>query len=64
MLPRIFDPFFTTSLQRGSGLGLNIVYNLVTHRLGGSIECSSESGAGVLFTITLPLTTGESNDAG
>ena len=64
VLPRIFDPFFTTSLQRGSGLGLNIVYNLVTHRLGGSIECSSESGAGVLFTITLPLTTGESNDAG
>ena len=54
-LPRIFDPFFTTKLGHGgSGLGLNIVYNLVTHVLGGSIRVSSEAGRGTCFEIVLP----------
>jgi PAS domain S-box-containing protein len=55
-LKRIFDPFFTTRLgQGGSGLGLNIVYNQVTHILGGTVEVSSELGQGTQFTLLLPL---------
>jgi signal transduction histidine kinase len=53
---RIFDPFFTTSRQAGTGLGLHIVYNLVTQRLRGQIQCESSAGAGTTFTITLPIT--------
>lgn len=54
-LPRIFDPFFTTRLGHGgSGLGLNIVYNLVTRVLGGSIRVHSEEGRGTCFEIILP----------
>ncbi len=55
-LPRIFDPFFTTRLgQGGSGLGLNIVHNLVTGVLGGKLEVASQPGWGVRFAIRLPL---------
>ncbi|SDE77839.1 PAS domain S-box protein [Rhodospira trueperi] len=53
---RVFDPFFTTRLgQGGSGLGLYIVYNLVTGALGGKIEVKSGNGeAGTTFILTLP----------
>ncbi|MEO5377934.1 MAG: HAMP domain-containing histidine kinase [Magnetococcus sp. DMHC-6] len=52
---RIFDPFFTTKRgQGGSGLGLNVVYNLVTQTLEGGISCQSASGQGVTFTIRFP----------
>ena len=55
-LHRVFDPFFTTRMgQGGSGLGLNIVFNIVTSTLGGSIEVSSEEGVQTMFTISLPL---------
>ncbi|MCK4662584.1 MAG: GAF domain-containing protein [Bacteroidales bacterium] len=54
-LHRIFDPFFTTSMHEGTGLGLNIVYNLVTQKLKGIISCKSEINKGVLFIITIPL---------
>src|SRR5262249_35799019 len=55
-LKRIFDPFFTTKLgQGGSGLGLNIVYNLVTDVLGGTIRVESELGEGTRIILTLPL---------
>jgi ligand-binding sensor domain-containing protein/signal transduction histidine kinase len=51
----IFDPFFTTKRGKGgSGLGMNIVYNLVTQVLHGSISLESVPGEGVTFTITLP----------
>ncbi len=54
-LSKVFDPFFTTKLgQGGSGLGLNIVYNLVTKALGGSIQVQSEPGKGALFVMSLP----------
>ncbi len=54
-LNRIFEPFFTTRLgQGGSGLGLYIVYNLVTGVLGGTIEVTSSPGHGVGITLTLP----------
>ncbi|MCK4465722.1 MAG: HAMP domain-containing histidine kinase, partial [Bacteroidales bacterium] len=51
ILPKIFDPFFTTDQSKGTGLGLNIVYNLVTQKLNGTIECDSESGKGTTFKI-------------
>ncbi|QLG88436.1 GAF domain-containing protein [Chitinibacter bivalviorum] len=52
---KIFDPFFTTKLgQGGSGLGMNIVYNLITQKLLGTIELKSAPGAGVHFQIRFP----------
>ena len=55
-LGRIFDPFFTTKLgQGGSGLGLNIVYNLIVDVLGGHIRVESTPGEGTRFIIQLPL---------
>lgn len=54
-LARIFDPFFTTRrAEGGSGLGLHIVYNLVTQRLGGRVSVQSEPGRGTQFTIDIP----------
>ncbi|MEN9864457.1 MAG: hypothetical protein RL748_47 [Pseudomonadota bacterium] len=54
-LKRVFDPFFTTKLgQGGSGLGMHIVYNLVTGVLGGKIELESQPGQGTKITLTLP----------
>jgi signal transduction histidine kinase len=56
ILPKIFDPFFTTKRgQGGSGLGLHIVYNLVTQRLRGKISVETTLGVGTTFTIELPL---------
>lgn len=55
VVARIFDPFFTTDLQQGMGLGMHLVYNLVTHRMGGLIRCESMPGKGVLFHIEIPL---------
>jgi predicted ATPase/signal transduction histidine kinase len=54
-LGKIFEPFFTTARHRGgTGLGLNIVYNLVTQKLQGTISVHSEVGLGTQFMITLP----------
>ena len=53
---RIFEPFFTTKRGRGgSGLGLSIVYNLVTKTLGGTIAVNSAPGEGSEFVITIPV---------
>jgi signal transduction histidine kinase/purine-cytosine permease-like protein len=55
-LSKIFEPFFTTKRgQGGSGLGLHIVYNLVTQKLGGTIQCQSQLGQGTKFAIELTL---------
>ena len=52
---RIFEPFFTTKRGRGgTGLGLHIVFNLVTSLLGGVIACQSTPGQGTRFTMLLP----------
>lgn len=51
----VFDPFFTTNHQLGLGLGMHLVYNLVTHRMGGSIRCASAPGRGVHFHIEVPI---------
>lgn len=54
-LTQIFDPFFTTMRGRGgSGLGLNIVHNLVTGSLQGQISVYSKIGEGTTFTIGFP----------
>lgn len=54
-LSKVFDPFFTTRLGQGSsGLGLNIVYNLVNGILGGTITASSQLGTGATFMLIIP----------
>ena len=53
-LKKIFDPFFTTNRKSGTGLGLHIVYNLVTQKLMGKIEVQSTLGRGAEFTISIP----------
>ncbi|MBW1899261.1 MAG: HAMP domain-containing histidine kinase, partial [Deltaproteobacteria bacterium] len=53
---KIFDPFFTTSRGLGgTGLGMHIVYNLVTLTLGGKIKCFSLPGEGTTFLIRIPV---------
>lgn len=53
---RIFDPFVTTKRgQGGSGLGMHLVYNLVTQALNGSITVESKTGEGVKFDIIFPV---------
>ena len=60
---KIFDPFFTTKRgQGGSGLGMHILYNLITQTLNGSVACRSEPGQGAEFKITLPLKIGETHE--
>ncbi len=56
ILKHIYDPFFTTKrgAEGGTGLGLHLVYNIVTQKLGGEIKCFSEPGKGVNFIITFP----------
>jgi len=55
-LPKIFDLFFTTQLNNGgTGLGLNIVYNIITSNLNGTIKCESFENKGTVFNITIPL---------
>ncbi len=52
---KIFEPFFTTGRAQGStGLGLHIVYNLVTNSLLGRIDIESEPGKGTRFILDLP----------
>jgi signal transduction histidine kinase/FixJ family two-component response regulator len=61
-LTRIFDPFFTTKdVGKGTGLGMNIVYNIIKKH-NGSITVDSEVGKGTTFTIRLPLTPGSSDE--
>ncbi|MEO1637463.1 MAG: HAMP domain-containing sensor histidine kinase, partial [Cyanobacteria bacterium J06631_9] len=53
---RIFEPFFTTMRNRGgSGLGLHLVYNIVTQTLCGEIQVDSRLDHGTTFTITFPI---------
>jgi PAS domain S-box-containing protein len=51
---RCFDPFFTTNMQLGTGLGLNIVYNLVNQKLKGEVSCISQPKQGAEFIVVVP----------
>ena len=52
-----FDPFFTTRRNEGgTGLGLHIVYNIVTQQLGGRMMLESRPGQGTTFRIIMPRT--------
>ena len=63
-LPKIFDPFFTTTRGNGgSGLGLNIVHNLVTGRLQGQIAVESRLDEGTTFVLTFPRSPAKSVSA-
>ena len=58
IIDRIFEPFFTTARNRGgTGLGLNIVYNLITQKLAGQIDVQSDVGSGTTFTVAIPNVT-------
>ncbi|NQZ89640.1 MAG: PAS domain-containing sensor histidine kinase [Colwellia sp.] len=55
-IPMIFEPFYTTKRNcGGSGLGMYLVYNLVTTSLKGKIYCRSDVGKGTHFTIDFPV---------
>jgi len=56
VLDNIFEPFFTTKRNSGgTGLGMNIVYNIICQKLEGTIKIESELEHGSQFYITLPL---------
>lgn len=60
---RVFDPFFTTKRGLGgSGLGLHVVYNLVSHTLNGNINMQSTPGKGTAYEIIFPAQEGISHE--
>ncbi|MBA6357143.1 MULTISPECIES: sensor histidine kinase [unclassified Colwellia] len=54
-IEKVFEPFYTTQRQKGSGLGLSILYNLVTQILNGKVTCFSTVDESTQFVIALPL---------
>ena len=55
IIDQIYDPFFTTKRGHGgTGLGMNIVYNLINKKLEGSIHIDSLEGEGTTVTLSLP----------
>jgi PAS domain S-box-containing protein len=56
IVSRVFDPFFTTKeVGQGTGLGLNISYDIIVNKHGGDLTVESETGKGTTFTVRLPI---------
>jgi signal transduction histidine kinase len=60
---KIFEPFFTTKGSKGTGLGMSLVYNIIS-RHDGQIRIESSPGQGSTFTVKLPKCEGEAGKAG
>ena len=57
VLPKLFQPFFTTKpTGQGTGLGLSLAYDIVTHRHGGRLTVESQPGQGAAFVVWLSAT--------
>lgn len=53
---RVFEPFYTTARGVGrTGLGLHVVYNVVTQILDGEVECDNAANGGARFTVRIPM---------
>ena len=64
-LPKVFEPFFTTRRSSGgTGLGLNIVFNIVTKKLAGTVTVSSAVGEKTRFTVRIPRISGHNASDG
>jgi PAS domain S-box-containing protein len=60
---RIYEPFFTTKRgEGGSGLGMHVVYTVVTQTLAGRINCESSPGLGTTFKIDFPRNRGHNDE--
>ena len=60
---RVFDPFYTTkAVGQGTGLGLSAAYGIIQEH-GGEISCSNRPEGGAVFTVRLPLTSGQAQAA-
>jgi len=54
----IFQPFFTTKpTGKGTGLGLNLSYDIITKGHGGQLKVETEEGLGTRFIVQLPIST-------
>ena len=55
-LENLFQPFYTTRRGQGfQGLGSSVIYSVVTHKLGGQIQCDSQPGEGLTYHLSIPL---------
>jgi signal transduction histidine kinase len=62
VIQNVFEPFFTTKRGKGgSGLGLHVVYNIVTANLHGTIKVESVEGKGTTFLLRMPRKFGASS---
>ena len=55
-IDKIFEPFYTTNRANGgSGLGMNVVFNIVQQKMFGTISVESQINKGTKFVINVPI---------